>query len=178
MLTTLVLLRHAKTEAGSASQGDKARCLVPRGMEATQIMGSYLRRRGFMPQLVLCSTAQRTVDTLAGIERAYGRPLPVQYVDALYLASAGEILNVVAAQVPEGIHELMVVGHNPGIHELSLKLAARGDEALIDRLALKFPTCASATFNCRTADWANLRHSECELTDFATPKLLGQVIDS
>lgn len=175
MQKTLILLRHAKTETGSAGQDDKARRLIPRGNEATRIIGNWLVEKGLIPDYVLCSDAIRTTETVLGIEHAYKRPLPVNYTPKLYLASANEILNVIEA-VPENVSRLMVVAHNPGVHELAMKLARNGDDSLIDKMAIKFPTCAVATFACHTPDWATIRSARTELSDFVSPKMLGQVI--
>lgn len=171
----LTLLRHAKAETGSSTQDDKARGLTERGVKATEYIGRYMREKALSPDKVLCSSAIRTTETLMKIERVYNHTLPVEYSDKLYLASAGEILNVIAS-VDAGVHHLMVVAHNPGVHELCLKLARDGDEKLIDKMAIKFPTCALATFKCHTPDWGVLKDARCKLLDFATPKMLGQEI--
>jgi len=175
MQKTLILLRHAKTEAGSSHQDDQSRKLIERGLKATRIVGSYMRKNCMQPQLVLCSTAIRTTETLLGIEHEYAAPLPVKYIEKLYLASAAEMLNIIATATDD-ISELLVIGHNPGIHELCMKLAKSGDEALIDRMAIKFPTCAVARFICHTPDWATIRDARTELVSFVSPKMLGQVI--
>lgn len=171
----LTILRHAKAETGTASQDDKSRGLTERGIKATEFIGRYMREKALSPDKVLCSSAIRTTETLMKIERVYNHTLPVEYLDKLYLASAGEILNVISG-VSVGVNHLMIVGHNPGIHELAMKLAKEGDDKLIDKMALKFPTCAIATFKCHAPDWGILRDARCELVDFASPKMLGQEI--
>src|SRR6185369_15085974 len=147
----LTLLRHAKAETGGSSQDDKARGLTERGVKATEYIGKYLVEKGIVPDKVLCSSAIRTTETLVKIERAMNRPLSVEYMDKLYLASAGEMLNVIAG-VSDEVKHLMIVGHNPGLHELCIKLAKGGDEKLIDKMSIKFPTCAVATFKCHVPD--------------------------
>ena len=102
-------------------------------------------------------------------------PLPVEDVEKLYLASAGEMLNIIAA-APADVQHLLVIAHNPGMHELCVKLAKGGDEKLIDKMMIKFPTCAIATFACHAPDWASVHKARCELLDFISPKMLGQVI--
>lgn len=171
----LTLLRHAKAETGGSSQEDKARDLTGRGVRATEYIGRYMAEKGLYPDQVLCSSALRTTETLLKVERALNRPLPVTYMNALYLASAGEMLNVIA-DVPAEVGHLMVVGHNPGVHELAMKLAKAGSESLIDTMAIKFPTCAIATFACHAPDWATLATARTELVDFVSPKMLGQEI--
>lgn len=175
MQKTLYLLRHAKAENGASSQDDKSRGITARGIKATEYIGKYMRERQIEPQKVLCSSAIRTTETLMKIEHACNQTFPVEYSDKLYHASAAEMLNVIA-QVDASVNALLVVGHNPGIHELAMKLAKAGDESLIDKMAIKFPTCAIATFTCHMPDWGTLRQARTELVDFVSPKMLGQEI--
>jgi phosphohistidine phosphatase len=172
---TLTLLRHAKAEAGASGQEDKARGLTERGVRGTEIIGKYLSEKGLQPDKVLCSSSIRTTETFLKVERAINRPLPVEYSDKLYLASAAEMLNLIAT-VPGTVQHLMVVAHNPGIHELCIKLAKEGDEQLIEKMTVKFPTCAVATFTCHAPDWGTLKVARCKLVDFVSPKMLGQEI--
>jgi phosphohistidine phosphatase len=172
---TLYILRHAKAENGHASQDDHARTLSARGVEGAAVMGNFLVKHGVKPEKVLCSTAIRTAETLIKLEECYRHPLPVEYREKLYLASASDMLAMIA-DTPEEIRRLMVIGHNPGIHQLCLKLAKEGDEDLLDTLSLKFPTCAFAAIEFDHATWADLKIASGRLTDFVTPKMLGQKI--
>ncbi|MFW0777458.1 MAG: SixA phosphatase family protein [Rickettsiales bacterium] len=172
---TLTILRHAKAETGDAGQDDKERGLAERGEMATKIVGAHLVQCEVNPDLVLCSDATRTVKTLRAVEQVYARPLQVRYEPRLYLASANEMLNLIA-EVPDEVQHLMLVGHNPGMHELAMKLSKEGEEEVIDRLAIKFPTCAVARFNCYGPDWKTLADSRTRLIDFSSPKMLGQII--
>lgn len=176
MTKIISILRHAKAQTGDAHQQDKERGLAARGKEATQIVGKYLIEQGFTPERVLCSDAQRTTQTLAGIENVYDHPLPVQYLPQLYLASANEILAEVS-QVPDNVQNLLVIAHNPGMHELAMKLAKQGDEEIIDIMAIKFPSCSLARFSSDVDSWGDLANESSELIDFVSPRILGQIIN-
>jgi phosphohistidine phosphatase len=166
---TLYILRHAKAEAGSPVQEDHDRVLNERGLQAATAMGNYLARRKMHPSHVLCSTAQRTRQTL---QQLHLQPAPViTYNEKLYLASAGEILQLLSEQ-PEDAASIMVVGHNPGFHQLSLKLAKTGNDIMMENLYLKFPTCALAVIECE-APWADIVHARGKLVEFTTPKMLA-----
>ncbi len=166
---TLYILRHAKAEAGSAAQEDHDRTLNERGVQAATAMGNYLARRKMHLSHVLCSTAQRTRQTL---QQLHLQPLPViTYNEKLYLASAGEILQLLS-ELPEESASVMVIGHNPGFHQLSLKLAKTGNEVMMENLYLKFPTCALAVVECETP-WADIVHARGKLVEFTTPKTLA-----
>jgi phosphohistidine phosphatase len=172
---TLYILRHAKAETGSATQDDHDRGLNPQGLEACQIMGKYLAGHAIVPQLVLCSTARRAKTTWSLVREAGRNGSRQEFSDALYLASANEVIKQLMC-LPEEISSVMVVGHNPGLHQLSLTLSRRGDDALIDRLTMKFPTCALATINLGATRWERMNEAAGTLVDFVTPRLLGQVI--
>lgn len=169
---TLYILRHAKAETGSASQDDHQRTLNERGIEACDIMGKYMFRHHIQPDRVLCSTAERTSETWTRLQPSFKQPPALEYSEQLYLASANEILKVIA-QVPDTVGSLMIVGHNPGLHQLSLKLSKAGDESLIDTLALKFPTCSLATINLGAVSWRDVAQARGELRGFVTPKMLS-----
>ncbi len=73
-------------------------------------------------------------------------------------------------ETPDTISKLLIVGHNPGLHQLCLKLAKTGDEKLFDKLTLKFPTCAFAAISFGKTSWQNIASAHGELTEFLTPK--------
>jgi phosphohistidine phosphatase len=170
---TLYILRHAKAQEGQSGQEDHDRQLNARGIEAAKQMGKYLHKQKFWPDKVLCSTSARTVETLMKIEEVYKHPLPVEYSDKLYLASANGMLNVVAS-VPEEVSSLMLIGHNPGMHQLCVKLARVGDAKLLEKLLLKFPTCALAVIDLGSVPWRDVGKVKGELKNFITPKMLEE----
>lgn len=168
---TLYILRHAKAEVGAAGQDDRDRGLTERGVEAARGMGKYFVKHGIKPDKILCSGARRTRDTWSHISEAFPQMQAVEYSDKLYLSSAAETLSLIST-LPEAIHSLMLIGHNPGFHQLALKLAKKGEDDTLDLLALKFPTCALATIKL-DLPWFAMNHASGELKSFITPKLLG-----
>lgn len=169
---TLIILRHAKAETGSASQDDHERGLNDIGVAACAIVGKYIAGQRISPDTVLCSTALRARATWALVKKAAGIGPPEEFTDRLYLASANETLNLLAA-LPETARSVMLVGHNPGFHQLCLTLARKGDEALLDRLVLKFPTCALAVIELGEGEWKDVAQAQSALQSFVTPKMLG-----
>ena len=95
--------------------------------------------------------------------------ITVEYSEKAYLASGNELLNLIAA-IPETVGRLLVVGHNPGLHQLCLKLAQDGDEKLLDAVALKFPTCTFAAIALGHSAWKDVARARGELKLFVTPK--------
>lgn len=174
MKKTLYILRHAKAETGAPHQDDHSRRLVDRGVEAAQIVGAYMFRQGIKPVKVLCSDAVRTRETWAQIEANYPSP-NVEFTRKLYLCSAHEMLGLLSG-LPEAVSFVLLVAHNPGIHQLCLKLGQQGDEDVIDAMHLKFPTAALATIELDSS-WSDVRAAVGRLVDYVTPKMLAGIVD-
>ena len=165
----LLLLRHAKSSWEDPELADHDRPLAPRGRRAAKLIAKHLRRQGIASELVLCSSAARTRETLELITPALGEDVPVRIEDELYAASEQVQLERVRA-VADGIESLLLIGHNPGIQQLALLLAGGGEN--VAALARKYPTAALTTleFNGR---WRELGEGRAELTGFVTPKELA-----
>lgn len=166
----LFLLRHGKSSWDNPRLHDSERPLAKRGEQASRRMGAFMAERQYRPDLVLCSTAKRTRQTLELLLPALASAPPVQYEDALYLASSRALL--ARLRQVRRAERVLVVGHDPGLHELALELAAAGDPAELNALAAKFPTCALAVFALSRRDWAGLEPEEGRLVCFMTPKRL------
>jgi phosphohistidine phosphatase len=91
-------------------------------------------------------------------------------VPQLYAASEQELLERLQA-LPESVRSVMLVGHNPGLHNLALALASRGAD--LPQLEEKFPTGALATLVLRSESWAAVGYGEGELVDYVVPRQLG-----
>ncbi len=144
----LLLLRHAKAEAGAAA--DHGRDLDGRGCRDADALGHEMRRLGLVPQHVLLSSALRTRRTLERLGRFEPAP-SVQVADVLYLAEPALLLSALRA-VPAEIRTLLLVGHNPGLHALALHLA---EPHALPALRDGMPTCTLACFSVGT-DWSGL----------------------
>src|SRR5688572_1647332 len=132
---TLYLLRHAKAAIGEPAQDDHERPLNERGERDAYKVGEYMREAGMIPSRVLCSTALRTRQTLHAIERAMDRPLSVHMDGHLYLASSKNILDVLAHESPD-IRSVLIIGHNPTLHQLALDLVETGEPPLMEELSV------------------------------------------
>ena len=174
-LRQLLLLRHAKSSWDDPLLPDHDRPLAPRGQADAAAMGAEMRAHGLDPDLVLVSTARRTRETLALLEPFDEAPV-VDALEALYLASDQKILDLLRA-VPETARSVLVIGHNPGLHNLALALLgpaamARRDPAAL-RLANKFPTAALVEFAIATP-WWGLEPGGGRLVRFLCPRDLRQ----
>lgn len=155
----LVLLRHAKAAADSETGEDFDRPLAPRGRSDAPVIGKTLADAGVKPDIVLVSSALRTRQTWELVAPNI-KAGDVAFVEKLYLAPADTIMRLAE---DAGAKRVMIVAHNPGLHELASRLAHRMN-ALESKVRAKFPTAAAAIFTRKdeTASW--------KLADFITPK--------
>jgi len=97
-----------------------------------------MRELGLAPDLVLLSPSRRTRETLAGLEPWDETPL-IEPMETLYLATADQLLSVLR-DVPETVRSVLLIGHNPGLHDLGVRLAGAADGEAAHRLAKALPT--------------------------------------
>lgn len=167
---TLYLLRHAKSSWVDPSIADENRPLAPRGRRDAKRIAQHLVRLGIEPELVLCSSALRTRETLKLVRPALGPTATVSLEAGLYAASSAVLLERIRA-VPEGVDSVMLIGHNPGLEELAVVLASDGVE--LAQLEAKFPTAALATLTISTTPWSRLSGADASLAAYVVPKQLG-----
>jgi phosphohistidine phosphatase len=170
----LILLRHAKSAWPDVP--DHERPLAGRGRRAAPAAGRWLRESGYVPDRVLCSTAQRARETWQLAEEGLGAHPPTTFEDRVYGASAAELLDL-ARQTPSGVRTLMIVGHEPAMRDLTLELASAqpdqaGEEEALERVRAKFPTSAIAVL-ALTARWPELGPGQAQLAEFVVPSDLG-----
>lgn len=166
-MAMLHLLRHAKSDRDQPELADHERPLNPRGRKAAKAMGKYLARNEFSFDVILCSSAARTCETLDLVRKEWDGKAEVRIEERLYLASAGQLLRRLR-ELPDDIGNVLVVAHNPGIHELAAQFAARKPSSTRDRLYQKYPTGALASFRIR-APWQDFGIEDAELLDFVMP---------
>jgi phosphohistidine phosphatase len=173
----LMLLRHAKTETDAPSGRDQDRRLDERGHRDATEIGGWIARHPLFPDLVLVSPAVRAVQTWeiaweAMKERA-SQP-KVELVEDLYGADPAQLLQAIRMASVSDPKRLMLVGHNPGMHELALTLAGSGDAAGRKALGDNLPTSGLAVFDFAVDDWNDVAFRRGKLVLFVSPKLLKQ----
>ena len=167
---TILLLRHAKSDWETRHNGDHERPLSPRGERAANTMAAHIAAHAPRPDLILCSTATRTRQTLLPVEKALGSPAPATLIeDGLYLASEEELLERLQ-RVPEETGTVLLIGHNDGLGELAGRLPGRGPAELLGHLRSKYPTGALAVMRLPLGLWSALAPGTCELLAFIRPR--------
>jgi phosphohistidine phosphatase len=171
----LLLLRHAKAAQNASDGKDHSRPLDERGRLAAAAMGRWIAAHPkIAPELVLCSTAERTRETLI-IVADQGVTAPVRFERDLYLAEPGTILDCVA-QASNAVERVMIIGHNPGIHELSRGLvgligARPAARLAFERMREGFPTCALAVIAFpHIGRWSDVAPGKGRFESFTRPK--------
>jgi len=166
----LHLLRHAKSSWDDDGD-DHARPLTRRGREAARLIGESLPKVDTRIDLVLCSSAVRTRET-AGFVLASLEPAPkIHYEDGLYLASRTVLMQRLC-ELEERYDTVMVIGHNPGLHELAMALATPDSVGFSTLVNGKFPTGVRCRFVVGT-DWGEIDSTRHRLVDYVTVKSLG-----
>ena len=169
-MRTLYVLRHAKSDWGDESLRDFDRPLNGRGWKAAKAIGREMRERGLTPDLVLLSPSARTTETLARVEEGFGANFEKVEERSIYLAETETLIELVRSAPAESNH-LMVVGHNPGMHELVLVLA-NGPPDLREQAASKFPTGALAEISFDVSDWSDVAPGSGCIRSFLKPREL------
>jgi phosphohistidine phosphatase len=168
----LMLLRHAKSEKAEPGLRDHERRLNDRGERDAETIGAYLARHGLLPDLVAVSTSQRTRQTWEHVAAMLSASPPASFEERLYNAGGEAILAVVKETKP-AVRTLMVIGHNPGLHEGARLLIASGDVEARERLNEGLPTTGLAVIDFAGKDWRKLHPHGGRLERFVTPRSLA-----
>lgn len=152
-MRTLILMRHAKTEANNV-MGDKARELTTRGQQEAAVAGLAMKPLGVAH--VLCSTSTRTRQTFdwLGLRTPDGDAVPVEFMDALYFGGTDDMLQRIG-EIDDAVSTLLVIGHAPTIPGLSAELASASAGREADQILCHFPTSTFSTFSIPKT-WAEL----------------------
>ena len=162
----LYLLRHAKSSWDDPSLADEERPLSPRGRKAAKKVAGYLANEGVRPDLVLCSPARRTQQTLDLLGDALGTGVATRVEPALYGADEESLLAVVRG-LPADADSALLIGHNPGLERFALSLARAGTE--LDRLREKMPTAALARVDLEVEGWSDTAPGTGVLAGYVIP---------
>jgi phosphohistidine phosphatase len=173
----LMLLRHAKTENDAPSGRDQDRRLDQRGRTDAAEIGGWIGRHPPVPDLVLVSPAVRahqTWEIAAEAMKKVSQQPRIELLPELYGADPSQLLQTVRAASSADPKTLLLVGHNPGMHELALALTGSGDAAGRNALAANLPTSGLAVLDFAVNDWDDVAFRRGRLLLFVSPKRLKQ----
>ena len=171
----LMLLRHAKTENDAPSGKDQDRRLDDRGRLDAAEIGRWMAGHPPFPDSVLVSTAVRSQQTWDIVWDTMSRAAPqpkVELLAELYAADPSLLLQLVHSAAAEDPQRLLLVGHNPGLHELAFVLTGSGNAAARAVLADNLPTSGLIVLDFDIDDWRDVSFRGGRLELFVSPKLL------
>jgi phosphohistidine phosphatase len=167
----LLLLRHAKTERAEAGERDRDRTLTKRGRDDAAVIGAYMASHGLTPNLALVSPAKRTQETWALVAPAFAKAPRLVNEERIYNATTEALFKIISET--RGAHSLLIVGHNPGLHDIAVQLIASGDVDARERVMEKLPTSGLVVIDLAFDDWSRLHRHAGRLERFVTPKLIA-----
>lgn len=171
-MKTIFLLRHAKSDWGNPMLKDHDRALNERGRDAAPKMAAYIKSKKYKPDIVLCSTARRTVETYDLVKEALG-DVPVKFEESLYLAEMRNLVERIK-WLDDDLKSVLMIGHNPGLEQLANTLTRspkkEDEEKLHKRMRDKFATASFVVIKMPVEQWREVKSGIGKLKDFMRPK--------
>ncbi len=165
-MKVLGLLRHAKSDWDDTTRRDFDRGLNDRGRRGAALIGRHIAEQGIAWGAVIASPAERVKRTL----EASGLALAPRFDDKAYLADAATLIDLLR-NVEDNAGSVLLVGHNPGLHELLFRLVDPDHEAdRFARAAEKFPTASFAVIELAIDRWPDITSGCGKLVHFARPR--------
>ena len=143
-MSSVILLRHAKSDWNAGATDDLDRPLADRGRWAAAAVGVFLAEAGHVPNLVLCSPAARARETLDLAMAAGDWNCPTETADELYY---GTVDDMVALACQRLVPVVMLVGHEPTMSSVLEHLTGAD---------LRMPTAALARVNLNPGNTGQL----------------------
>lgn len=170
----LFLLRHAKSSWDDPSLTDFERPLNGRGRAAAKLMGAHMAENAHAPDLIICSSARRALETLGRILPFLAGEREIKITRSLYSAdTAGDLLAEIATVGPN-TGSILLIGHNPMMEDLAMLLAGSDSSGQLPILEEKYPTCGLAVLDHGRA-WKSLGKGDADLSAFTVPRELAGV---
>jgi phosphohistidine phosphatase len=167
----LMLLRHAKTERAEPGERDRDRKLMKRGRADAPMIGAFMAHHGLTPDLALVSPATRAQETWALAAAAFAKAPKMVTNDRIYNASSEALIGVIGET--RKAHTLLVVGHNPSLHDVAIQLIASGDTTARTQLSEKLPTSGLVVIDLPFDDWSLIHPHAGRLERFVSPRLIA-----
>lgn len=168
-LKRLVLLRHAKSDY-PMGVSDHDRPLASRGNREAPAAGAWLRENDVVPDFIVTSDALRTRSTCAWVISELGEKAPTPYLDSRVYGASSTKLCAIINETPETVTTLLVIGHQPVLQELAMRLASvDSDEEAVYELAMDYPTLGMTVLET-TKDWAEIDGRDMRVTNFVVSR--------
>lgn len=166
-MKTVTLVRHAKAEKPEAFPADYVRPLALRGHKDAERMAAFLARQAPAVDLILSSPAARAAQTAGHLSTELPDTQTVAWDEGIYLASAEALLAILRG-VPDEVEHVLLVGHNPGLEQVTAGLCSGAS----DNGVITLPTAAVVQLGIEISRWSQLRWGVARLRFVATPKMM------
>ena len=163
----LLLLRHAQAlpaEGGS----DIDRALSPKGLSDALALGQTLKKQGIAPDHILCSSAKRTRMTCEKLLEGLEANIHTVFTKDIYSAGVGELFQMTQS-AEDKVGTLMLIGHNPTIYELAVRLSTSGNDSALGALAQGYAPASLSVIETDIENWAKIDPNACSLTTLMDP---------
>jgi phosphohistidine phosphatase len=167
----LMLLRHAKTERAEPGGRDRDRVLMKRGRDDATVIGNYMSDHGLVPDLAIVSPAARAQETWELVAAGFAKAPRMATDGRIYDAIPETLINLIGET--RKAPALLVVGHNPGLHELALQLIASGNPQIRGQINEKLPTSGLVVIDLPLDDWSALHPHVGRLERFVSPRQIA-----
>ncbi len=157
------------SKRSSVWDNDFERALTERGRRAAMAIGALMHDHGRVPSLAIHSAARRAVETWRLIAPELRADIPAIAEDTLYLAAPEHLFTTVTS-TPDSHASMLIVGHNPGLHDLALILVRDGSRETIARLRRGYPAGALTEFHFDVDRWSELRPDSGRLEWLVFPR--------
>ncbi len=158
----LLILRHARTFPASA-QGDRERALTPEGIADAGALGVVMKQKNYTPDGVLCSPAIRARQTLECLLQSLP-PVPAIYKEIIYEGGCEDLLDLVR-ETDDRYAALLLVGHNPSVHQFAASMARDDSSPLMEGLVSGYAPGTLTILECPRSAWAELKPGGNRLAD-------------
>ncbi len=157
---TIILMRHGE----AAGAPDIARQLTSQGKSQSRSVSKTLSSLDLTPDIIICSEVERTQQTLT--EMAFTTEIPVHFCgEDLYRAqSYRDVLHILEETIPNHKRCVLVIGHNPAIHETVLHLSKESRGGKFGNLEHSYPSGTASVFEFKSDSWDMLHPATCRLS--------------
>lgn len=167
----LAIFRHAKSDWGNPGQTDFERPLNKRGRKAAKKVGRALRSRGFAFDQIVSSPATRARETVERFGIGYEQIPEVRLEPRLYMCSTGTLMELING-LPDDARTVMIVGHNPGFHDIVLRMTKADGNGFREKVGANYPTGAFALIDFPVEHWADVEPASGEIRQVIFPREL------
>jgi len=166
----LFVMRHAKSSWASPGARDFDRELNERGRLDLITVSKVLRERGYIPDEILCSSAERTRQTLDGIRNILPDTTKITYTEKLYSSGLDDYIGLLQSQ--DTSNSIMIIGHNPMCGTLASSMSGYGKSELLEEIAYKYPTSTVSVIDFKCDNWSEITKGNGTLEDCIIPSSL------